>query len=91
MSCLSTSEEYITLGTPPVRKGTMTRDALDLMCSTLPEVASELGVSIDSLRSYRTRRRSPGPETARALAMLMRKRARALNALAERLLLTLEE
>jgi hypothetical protein len=69
----------------------MTRDALGLLCSTLPEVASELGVSIDSLRSYRTRRRSPGRETARALANLMRKRARALNALADRLTLTTEE
>ena len=60
----------------------MARQALDLLCSTLPAVAQELGVSVDTLRSYRTERRSPSPETARALADLMRGRARSLTKLA---------
>ena len=57
----------------------MARQALDLLCSTLPDVAQEIGVSIDTLRSYRTGRRSPSPETARALAGLLRRRARSLT------------
>lgn len=69
----------------------MARQALDLLCSTLPDVARELRVSVDTLRSYRTRRRSPSPETARALATLMRRRARALTRLADRLSRTRKE
>ena len=63
----------------------MARQALDLLCSNLPDVARQLGVSVDTLRSYRTRRRAPSPQTARALAVLMRRRARALVRLAEKL------
>jgi transcriptional regulator with XRE-family HTH domain len=63
----------------------MAREALDLLCSNLPEVADELGVSVDTLRSYRTKRRAPSAETVRALAVLMRHRAKALNRLADRL------
>ena len=55
----------------------MARQALDLLCSNLPAVASELGVSIDTLRSYRTNRRAPSVETAEALAALTRRRAKA--------------
>ena len=63
----------------------MARQALDLLCSTLPAVADEIGVSVDTLRSYRTRRRAPSPETVTALTRLMRKRAAALDQLAARL------
>lgn len=69
----------------------MARQALDLLCSTLPDVARELRVSVDTLRSYRTRRRSPSPETAQALASLMRRRARALTSLADRLVRSRKE
>ena len=60
----------------------MARQALDLLCSSLPDVARELDVSIDTVRSYRTKRRSPSPGTVRALAVLLRRRARALTTLA---------
>lgn len=63
----------------------MAREALDLLCSNLPDVAAELGVSLDSLRSYRTLRRSPSAETMRALAALMRRRGKALAAMAAKL------
>lgn len=71
--------------TSPTRMVTMARQALDLLCSNLPEVAEELGVSVDTLRSYRTNRRAPSAETARALVGLMRRRAKALVTLADRL------
>ena len=63
----------------------MARDALDLLCSSLPDVAKQLGLSVDTLRSYRTLRRSPSPETARALAALLRRRGKSLAAMAAKL------
>jgi DNA-binding transcriptional regulator YiaG len=63
----------------------MARQALDLLCGNLPDLASKLGVSVETLRSYRTRRRSPSSATTRALVTLMRRRARALASLAARL------
>lgn len=71
--------------TSPIRKGAMARQALDLLCSSLPDVAAELGVSIDTLRSYRTLRRAPSPETARALAAMMKQRAKSLTVMAAKL------
>jgi hypothetical protein len=63
----------------------MARQALDLLCSNLPAVARELGMSVETLRSYRTKRRTPRPETMSALATLMRERASALARLADQL------
>ncbi len=63
----------------------MARDALTLLCSSLPEVAAELDVSVETLRSYRTLRRAPSPETARALAALMKRRAKSLTVTAAKL------
>ena len=63
----------------------MARQALELLCGNLPAVARDLGVSVDTLRSYRTKRRAPSADTMRALAKLMRKRGAALARLAARL------
>jgi transcriptional regulator with XRE-family HTH domain len=63
----------------------MTREALDLLCSTLRSVAAELGVSANTVRSYHSGRRSPSSHTAQELASLLRHRGRALIALAERI------
>lgn len=63
----------------------MARQALDLLCTTMPTVADELGVSISTLRSWRIERRAPSAETAAALAALMRRRATALVRLADKL------
>ncbi len=63
----------------------MTSDALDLLTARLPDVARELGVSLHALRSYRTLRRSPSPGTVRALAALLRRRARQLGRMARQL------
>lgn len=63
----------------------MARQALDLLCATMPDVAHDLGLSISTLRSWRIERRAPSAETATALAALMRKRAGALVRLADKL------
>lgn len=84
-SQLRTDERYTILRTTPTRKGKMARQALDLLCTTMPTVADELGVSISTLRSWRIERRAPSAETATALAALMRRRATALVRLADKL------
>jgi transcriptional regulator with XRE-family HTH domain len=63
----------------------MARDALDLLTGSLPDVAGELGVSIYTLRDWRLRRRTPSPELLRALAALLKRRARACTATARKL------
>jgi DNA-binding transcriptional regulator YiaG len=60
----------------------MARDALDLLCPSLPDVAAELGVSIYTLRDWRLLRRAPSPEACRALAGLLTRRAKSLRAMA---------
>lgn len=69
----------------PNMNATAAHRALDLLCSTLPEVAEQSGISLDTLRSYRLRRRTPSPETLEALAKLMRKRASELERFAAQL------
>jgi hypothetical protein len=63
----------------------MTAQALELLCPSLADLAGELGVSHDTMKSYSLKRRAPGPDTARALVNLMRKRAKTLARLADRL------
>jgi len=63
----------------------MTLSALALLTTRLPEVARASGIGLDTLRSYRTLRRSPSPQTLRALAALCRRRARQLDAAARHL------
>ena len=63
----------------------MTTQAFDLLCTTTRDVAAELGLSFDAVKSYRGKRRAPSAATARALAALMRRRAKALTALAAKL------
>jgi len=63
----------------------MTAQALELLCPSLADLAGELGVSHDTMKSYSLKRRAPSVQTARALAHLMRKRAKALTRLADRL------
>ena len=63
----------------------MTAQALELLCPSLADLAGELGVSHDTMKSYSLKRRAPSTATARALANLMRKRAKALTRLADRL------
>jgi hypothetical protein len=63
----------------------MTTHAFDLLCTTTRDVAAELGLSFDAVKSYRAGRRAPSPATARSLAALMRRRAKALTLLAARL------
>jgi len=61
------------------------RDALDLLCSTLPNVAAALDLSVDTLRSWRTLRRAPSPEASRTLAAVLRRRSKALLSMAGKL------
>jgi hypothetical protein len=63
----------------------MARDALDLLCSRLPDVAAELGISLYTLRDWRLLRRTPSPEAAGALATLLNARAKRMQAMARKL------
>jgi DNA-binding XRE family transcriptional regulator len=69
----------------PSLRLTTTQQALALLCDTRARLAGDLGVSAETVRSYGTGRRGPSEKMARALAALMRRRARALAALAERI------
>jgi transcriptional regulator with XRE-family HTH domain len=63
----------------------MANAALELLSTPLTELAAELGVSVQTLRSYRIGRRAPSAKTAADLGKLCERRSKALHTLAEQL------
>lgn len=59
--------------------------ALDAVTPTLRDVAGWLGVSYGTIRAYRREARRPAPETIRRFAVTLRRHARLLGTLADRL------
>jgi hypothetical protein len=63
----------------------MVADALAAVTPTLRDVAGWLNVSYGTVRAYRTGARRPGPVTVRRLAAALRRQARTLGKVADRL------
>ncbi len=63
----------------------MLASALDLVTPTLRDVAGWLNVSYATIRSYKADTRTPSPGTVRRFAKALRRHARHLDRMADRL------